>query len=95
MAELKVTTLAEDVSDPFAPTGEFRLQVTSSPSLPSDIPNLVIDVEASVETAGDYWSPIHSWRLTEGAIKRFAEQTRVRVRIRGNKPGNTVTVRWS
>lgn len=94
MTLLKTITAVTDTTDPFAPGGEFRLQVTSVAPTEKLI-DLVIDVEASVDATDGEWSPIYSWRLTEGAIKRFAEQTRVRVKIRGNTEGNAITVRHS
>lgn len=93
MAVVKTTSLSEDVSDVFVPGGEFRLQVLSAAPA-ADVPFLRITVEATVD-ATESWSPIYSWRLADGPIKRFAEQTRVRVRIQGNKVDNVVTVRRS
>lgn len=93
MALLKTITSATDVTDGFTPGGDFAVQIeTIMPA--ADLPDLVIDVEAAVD-ADAGWSPLHSWRLTEGAIKRFADLPRVRVRVRGNRVGNPVSVRYS
>lgn len=84
------TITAEAVGLEFKPTGDFALQVKSVAAL-AEVPRLVIDVEAAVDDVAD-WAHLFSWRLSERAIQRFAAQYRVRVRVRGNVDGNTVTV---
>lgn len=93
MAIALTTPLAEAVGDEFSPGGEFFLQVESA-ALASDVLGLVISVEAAVDAGGGF-VPLYSWRLTEGAIKRFAAVARARVRIRGNIAGNAITIRRS
>lgn len=93
MAIALTTPLAEAVGDEFSPGGEFFLQVESVTAA-ADVRGLVIDLEAAVDAGGGF-VPLYSWRLTEGAIKRFAGPPRARVRIRDNNPGNLVTIRRS
>ncbi|PZR89633.1 MAG: hypothetical protein DI537_20515 [Stutzerimonas stutzeri] len=90
MAIALQTTLAEDVGAEFQPGGEFRLQVDSA----EPVAGLTIDVEAAVDATAEFVL-LHSWRAWSGPIKRFAEQYRVRIRVRGNTAGNSVTVRRS
>lgn len=90
MAVALTTTEPEDAGDEFSPGGEFALQVSSA----AFVAGLVIDVEAAVDDEADF-ATLYSWRLAEGAIKRFAAQHRVRVRVRRNTAGNTVSVRRS
>lgn len=90
MATVLTTTSADALGAEFSPSGEFRLQVISAlPGIP-----VIIDVEAAVDNDASF-SLLYSWRLNEGAIKRLAAQYRVRVSVRGNNPGNLITVRRS
>lgn len=87
MTLVKTTILAEDESDEFQPTGEVILQAIGAGTV-------VIDVEGRVD-ADAPWSAVTSWTIQSGAFRRLAQLPRMRVRIRGNAAGQTVTVRRS
>lgn len=87
MAIALTTTLAEDVGVEFTPTGETILQAVGSGPV-------VVDVEARVD-ADAAWSPLTSWIIQSSAFCRIAQMPRMRVKIRGNVAGQTVTVRRS
>lgn len=87
MAIALTTTLSEDVGAEFQPGGEVVLQAIG-------LAAVVVDVEARVD-ADASWSPVTSWTIQSSAFCRLTQLPRMRVRIRGNTAGQTVTVRYS
>lgn len=87
MTLVKSTTFAEDLSDEFQPTGDIILQAVGAGCV-------VIDVEARVDDDAD-WSAVTSWTIQSSAFCRLTQFPRMRVRVRGNIAGETVTVRMS
>lgn len=85
MTLVLTTTLAEATSDEFLPAGETVLQVTGAG-------DVIVDVEARVDADAD-WSAVTSWTIRSEAFRRIAQLPRMRVKIRGNKAGQTVVVR--
>ena len=87
MATKLTTTLAEEVSAAFSPTGDFNVQCDATD------PKVIVDVHAKLDAAAAYVI-VASFNPALTPIARFVYFPFAKVGIRGSKAGTTVNV-WS
>lgn len=87
MASVLTTTETTAISDEFLPADDIILQATGAATV-------IVEVEARVD-ADAAWSYVTGWLIQSSAFLRVAQMPRMRVRIKNNVTGQTVTVRRS